>query len=99
MLPPFPSSPASPTTFDPGITLRAIHSPVDMFTARFGVAPTVGWIAQWQEMIEDPEQRIGRCNSALSRLSKYDGDAPFVGNALGDRSRYLPGSLKAAIFL
>jgi citrate synthase len=34
--------------------------PVDMFTVLFAVARTVGWIAQWKEMIEDPEQRIGR---------------------------------------
>ena len=34
--------------------------PVDMFTVLFAVARTVGWIAQWNEMIEDPEQRIGR---------------------------------------
>jgi citrate synthase len=31
-----------------------------MFTVLFAVARTVGWIAQWKEMIEDPEQRIGR---------------------------------------
>jgi citrate synthase len=46
--------------FYSGITLRAIGFPVDMFAALFGIARTVGWIAQWQEMIEDPEQRIGR---------------------------------------
>ena len=31
-----------------------------MFTVLFTVARTVGWIAQWREMIEDPEQKIGR---------------------------------------
>jgi citrate synthase len=31
-----------------------------MFTVLFSVARTVGWIAQWKEMIEDPDQRIGR---------------------------------------
>jgi citrate synthase len=31
-----------------------------MLTVLFAVARTVGWIAQWKEMIEDPEQRIGR---------------------------------------
>jgi len=46
--------------FYSGITLRAIGFPVDMFTVLFAVARTVGWIAQWKEMIEDPEQRIGR---------------------------------------
>ena len=34
--------------------------PVSMFTVLFAVARTVGWIAQWKEMIEDPGQRIGR---------------------------------------
>jgi hypothetical protein len=33
---------------------------VELFTVLFAVARTVGWIAQWKEMIEDPEQRIGR---------------------------------------
>jgi citrate synthase len=34
--------------------------PTAMFTVLFAVARTVGWIAQWKEMIEDPDQRIGR---------------------------------------
>jgi citrate synthase len=34
--------------------------PTDMFTALFAVARTVGWIAQWKEMIGDPSQKIGR---------------------------------------
>jgi citrate synthase len=34
--------------------------PTSMFTALFAVARTVGWIAQWNEMIEDPAQKIGR---------------------------------------
>ncbi len=46
--------------FYSGITLRAMGFPVSMFTVLFAVARTVGWIAQWKEMIEDPEQRIGR---------------------------------------
>jgi len=31
-----------------------------MFTVLFAIARTVGWIAQWKEMIEDPSQKIGR---------------------------------------
>jgi citrate synthase len=46
--------------FYSGITLRAMGFPVDMFTVLFAIARTVGWIAQWREMIEDPEQKIGR---------------------------------------
>jgi citrate synthase len=46
--------------FYSGIILRAMGFPVSMFTALFALARTVGWIAQWAEMIEDPEQKIGR---------------------------------------
>ncbi len=43
-----------------GITMRALGFPSSMFTVLFSVARTVGWIAQWKEMIEDPRQRIAR---------------------------------------
>ena len=46
--------------FYSGITLKAMGFPTSMFTVLFAVARTVGWIAQWKEMIVDPEQRIGR---------------------------------------
>jgi citrate synthase len=46
--------------FYSGITLRAMGFPMSMFTALFAVARTVGWVSQWKEMIEDPEQKIGR---------------------------------------
>jgi citrate synthase len=46
--------------FYSGITLKALGFPTDMFTVLFASARTVGWIAQWKEMIEDPSQRIGR---------------------------------------
>jgi len=46
--------------FYSGITLRALGFPLSMFTVLFAIARTVGWVAQWNEMIEDPEQRIGR---------------------------------------
>ena len=46
--------------FYSGIILKAIGFPTSMFTALFALARTVGWIAQWKEMIADPEQRIGR---------------------------------------
>ncbi|KAA0970487.1 citrate (Si)-synthase [Aureimonas fodinaquatilis] len=46
--------------FYSGITLKALGFPTTMFTVLFAVARTVGWIAQWKEMIEDPQQRIGR---------------------------------------
>jgi citrate synthase len=46
--------------FYSGITLRALGFPTSMFTVLFAIARTVGWIAQWKEMIEDPNQKIGR---------------------------------------
>jgi len=46
--------------FYSGITLSAMGFPTSMFTVLFALARTVGWIAQWQEMIGDPAQKIGR---------------------------------------
>ncbi len=46
--------------FYSGIILRAIGFPTSMFTVLFALARTVGWIAQWKEMIEDPTMKIGR---------------------------------------
>jgi len=46
--------------FYSGIILQAIGFPTSMFTVLFAVARTVGWVAQWKEMIEDSTQRIGR---------------------------------------
>ena len=46
--------------FYSGIVYKALGIPVGMFTAFFAVARTVGWIAQWNEMIGDPEQKIAR---------------------------------------
>jgi citrate synthase len=46
--------------FYSGIILKAMGFPTSMFTVLFAVARTVGWIAQWTEMIGDPHQKIGR---------------------------------------
>ncbi|KPF88822.1 citrate synthase [Novosphingobium sp. AAP93] len=46
--------------FYSGIILSAIGFPTAMFTALFALARTVGWVAQWNEMISDPGQKIGR---------------------------------------
>jgi citrate synthase len=46
--------------FYSGIILSAIGFPTSMFTALFALARTTGWIAQWTEMMEDKEQKIGR---------------------------------------
>ena len=46
--------------FYSGIVQRALGIPTSMFTAIFAMARTVGWVAQWTEMIADPDQKIGR---------------------------------------
>jgi len=46
--------------FYSGVILSAIGFPTTMFTVLFALARTVGWVAQWNEMISDPEQKIGR---------------------------------------
>ena len=50
--------------FYSGIVQRAIGIPVSLFTAIFALARTVGWIAQLNEMIGDPEYKIGRPDRA-----------------------------------
>jgi len=46
--------------FYSGIILQAMGFPTSMFTVLFAIARTVGWVAQWTEMIEDPDSKIGR---------------------------------------
>lgn len=46
--------------FYSGIIYRAMGIPTQLFTVMFAIARTAGWIAQWKEMIEDPEMKIGR---------------------------------------
>src|SRR5476649_1710173 len=58
--------------FYSGITLKAMGFPTDMFTVLFAVARTVGWIAQWKEMIEDPKQKIGRPRQLYLGAEKRD---------------------------
>jgi citrate synthase len=58
--------------FYSGITLKALGFPTDMFTALFALARTVGWVAQWREMITDPEQRIGRPRQLYTGATSRD---------------------------
>jgi len=46
--------------------------PSSIFTVLFAVARTVGWVAQWNEMIEDPEQRIGRPRQLYTGSAERD---------------------------
>jgi len=61
--------------FYSGITLRALGFPAEMFTVLFALARTVGWIAQWKEMVEDPSQRIGRPRQLFSGATARDYEA------------------------
>jgi citrate synthase len=58
--------------FYSGITLKAMGFPTTMFTVLFAVARTVGWIAQWKEMIEDPSQKIGRPRQLYTGASRRE---------------------------
>ena len=61
--------------FYSGIVLKALGFPTSMFTVLFAVARTVGWVAQWMEMIDDPTQKIGRPRQLYTGPSQR----PFVG--------------------
>ena len=58
--------------FYSGITLKAMGFPVSMFTVLFAVARTVGWISQWSEMIQDPQQKIGRPRQLYTGITRRD---------------------------
>jgi citrate synthase len=58
--------------FYSGIVLRALGIPVSMFTCIFALARTVGWIAQWNEMIADPDQKIGRPRQLYTGAPRRD---------------------------
>jgi citrate synthase len=58
--------------FYSGITLKAMGFPTSMFTVLFAVARTAGWIAQWKEMIEDPQQKIGRPRQLYTGYAKRE---------------------------
>lgn len=58
--------------FYSGIILKAMGFPAEMFTVLFALARTSGWIAQWNEMIEDPTQKIGRPRQLFTGSPKRD---------------------------
>ena len=58
--------------FYSGVILSAIGFPTTMFTVLFALARTVGWVAQWNEMITDPEQKIGRPRQLYNGPTKRD---------------------------
>ena len=88
--------------FYSGITLKALGFPTTMFTVLFAVARTVGWIAQWKEMVEDPSQKIGRprqlyTGASAARL-RADLQAP-LGRAAASAKRRSPDTAAAALTL
>ena len=58
--------------FYSGIVQRALGIPNNMFTCIFALARTVGWVAQWNEMVGDPEQKIGRPRQLYTGPAKRD---------------------------
>ena len=60
--------------FYSGIILQALGFPTSMFTVLFALARTVGWVAQWNEMMEDPSQKIGRPRQLYTGYS----ERPYV---------------------
>ena len=58
--------------FYSGIVFHALGIPTNMFTAMFAMGRTVGWIAHWDEMIADPEQRIGRPRQLYTGATRRD---------------------------
>ncbi|GJL72839.1 MAG: citrate synthase [Nitrosomonas sp.] len=61
-----------------GIVQRALGIPTIMFTAIFAMARTAGWVAQWSEMISDPEYRIGRPRQRYIGETMRDVPAEFL---------------------
>ena len=76
--------------FYSGIIYRAMRFPVDMFPVLFAIPRTSGWLAQWSELLEDPEQKIARPRQIYLGqrtrdyvpMEKRDGDAA-AGQAAG----------------
>jgi citrate synthase len=58
--------------FYSGIVQKAMGIPVPLFTGIFALARTIGWIAQWNEMIGDPEQKIGRPRQLYTGAASRD---------------------------
>ncbi|HMV11662.1 MAG: citrate (Si)-synthase [Nitrosomonas sp.] len=66
--------------FYSGIVQKALGIPTSMFTAIFAMARTVGWVAQWNEMIADPDQKIGRPRQLYTGTGLRDIPADKINN-------------------
>lgn len=58
--------------FYSGIIYKALGIPTSMFTVMFAIARTVGWVANWTEMMNDPNRRIGRPRQVYTGAVKRD---------------------------
>jgi citrate synthase len=58
--------------FYSGVVMSAIGFPTSMFTVLFAISRAVGWIAQWTEMMEDPDQKIGRPRQLYTGHTRRD---------------------------
>ncbi len=58
--------------FYSGIVLRAVGIPTNMFTVIFALARTIGWVSQWNEMVGDAEQKIGRPRQLYRGAARRD---------------------------
>jgi citrate synthase len=73
--------------FYSGIVQKAIGIPTSMFTCIFALARTVGWMVQWEEMISDPEYKIGRPRQLYTaRPARRAADSPACGLRRESRS-------------
>ncbi|WMJ07750.1 citrate synthase [Nitrosomonas sp. sh817] len=64
--------------FYSGIVQRALGIPTSMFTAIFAMARTVGWVAQWSEMVSDPEHKIGRPRQLYTGTTMRDVPGSYI---------------------
>jgi citrate synthase len=58
--------------FYSGLIYEAMGLPVEMFPVLFAIPRTVGWLAQWQEMLSDPEQKIARPRQIYTGRTRRD---------------------------
>ena len=75
--------------FYSGIMYQAMGFPPEMFTVLFAIPRTVGWLAQWQEMIEDPEQKIARPRQIYTGYEARD-FVPVGGRAILPAAGFQP---------
>ena len=85
--------------FYSGIVLKALGFPTSMFTVLFAVARTVGWVAQWKEMIEDPTMKIGRPRQLYTGPERRDYIRSSNAKVGESQNPSDEGGLRAALFV